>query len=1620
LGYGNSLQEYVNGRQLECIGDAGGAHGKHQRELDAKIKNLPESLPYKRFQEFAGLNDWKGYLAAVEKTKQEFSLPDPIPSPIVLPWTYSSRCGGGGGTVADTSKLVVTLAARPDKPSYKPGDTVDVTANVTGGQAPYTYTWTGDHAGSGQTVTRAATKPGSYPLSVEVKDGTGARGQASITLKYEGVTADITGLTNRIIFGTSLTLRVSVPGLGAEPSQQTKQSSSNVDPKEKAACDAWKACAAKARTDPNIHCIAPPEYECWDETPSKPDESASTRIIWQSDKALNFDPGTSYDGKTIVLFDYMGPIKIWAEIEKKIGDKVYETVGRTDQREVTVVPPKFKMTFVPEKGKGKVGQEVRVTIETDPKIKPEIINYKWDWPESSGRMHYEQNASVIGFVPKDPKPVKLLVSPMSVSDPTPIGGAILDEYTAGAFNVTVTGPRAMGPTPQIWKEGVGLVNAEQQIAVFQNVFMRAEVIPDPEKKPLRYQWTVTPAGCTIGNDISQEITVNCSQTGSYQAKVTVKDKDGADLGNGSGTISVTISQQTLNDSAKKAKEAKEKTDKAEEARKKLADAKADERKGNLDEAIKKAEEAATLDPANKEASTLAAKWKAEKKRVEEQLAKTKQLIDESRFADAQRELIVAKNLHGNYQPVIDMDKLLSEKWRGYDGNVRDRLYEVRSANEKKDFKKALELADKMRNEMKLYGGNEDTLKQQEDWARKWEAEKEGKRKIFKGADEKLRNYDYAGAYKSYEEGFMNAQNLWNGTEPEYKEAIKGREEAFLKNKRLNELTPHVQRAAEDTQWQMPVDVLQGALKTADEAIGLQPNNEQLKKWRAAIEARLGKTTSDNTRLAAGRKYLDAARAAENNFLSQDSYVRAEPNRWGESIELSMQEHITRAIENYQASLQHIPDVQVEKHIKELQATLEGRKKFLENVRLSKKLLVDAEALAKDARAEQNFDASQQKFAKAIETYQQSLSLYRPSDAETIARIIHNLDIESKTNAFKKYRADGTALEQQRPVEALALLEKAATFRTYAIHEGEWILFGGQLQNLRSRVQAAKDLRARGEAQQKQGKVADAIVSYEQSVKLVPDTALDEHIKLLKTQLAKGDEKKQTADRLWQEGMALFNQTRPSDALTKFKESLTYWQDATRTKYVQDMEGRRSQAQTLREEGAQLQQQNRLQDAIAKYNQSLQFWPDQKLKEHVASIEGKLRQDQEAEQRKAQAKRLRDEGAGLQQQNRIREAIGKYRESLTYWPDKQLEDHVRKLESSLATVAPQPPVSPPTASTTIWTGTWKSDPRPGKEDVVFVLTQSGSKVTGTYTVDVMLPTATGGQQKTSMTGKLEGTTSGNKFNGTFRDQQDKENTGTFELTMASDGNSFTTVARSGGTTESWTARRMGSAQIAVTPPEPPRSFDGVYSGGISGAASGTIQMSVTGERASGTINGTYQGDRFTGSWSGSVNKATGEVQGSLKGDVSGYAFTGSITGRITGTQANGAWNARNQYGNPTGTWQATRGGSTASTSTSSGAGNASPGGTSVVAEITNRSKTSAHVFTEGETFSPSNRLTPGEKRKVSVQMAPNGTVTFKAGRDGQVMATKRWDGDPGNPSRVPVVVFDDTNPYDKLIISTGLR
>ena len=158
------------------------------------------------------------------------------------------------------------------------------------------------------------------------------------------------------------------------------------------------------------------------------------------------------------------------------------------------------------------------------------------------------------------------------------------------------------------------------------------------------------------------------------------------------------------------------------------------------------------------------------------------------------------------------------------------------------------------------------------------------------------------------------------------------------------------------------------------------------------------------------------------------------------------------------------------------------------------------------------------------------------------------------------------------------------------------------QDLKNRVTGAKNWRADGEAKQKAGKIAEAIASYRQSLKLLPDAALEAHVRMLEGKQAEAGDKKASADKLWQEGTALFNQGRPSDALTKFKESLGYWSDATRTKYVADMEARRSKAVSLREQGAKLQGQNRIPEAIAKYKESLTYWPDTALTAHIAALE----------------------------------------------------------------------------------------------------------------------------------------------------------------------------------------------------------------------------------------------------------------------------------------------------------------------------------------------------------------------------------------------------------------------------------
>ena len=193
-----------------------------------------------------------------------------------------------------------------------------------------------------------------------------------------------------------------------------------------------------------------------------------------------------------------------------------------------------------------------------------------------------------------------------------------------------------------------MVEVKDKFAVFRDIFMSAIVTPAPESP--RYRWSVDPAGVCGLPGAGQELKVNCSEAGTYSVSVVVTNADGSEIGKGTGSVTISISQKDMDNSTK-----------AKEAYDKLQKAKGLVSEGKLDEGISLAGEASSLDPKNTEASSLVNKWQNEKQTVMQHVAKCNKLIAENKLEEAKRELDPASKLHPKYKPVVDAGDLLKKK-----------------------------------------------------------------------------------------------------------------------------------------------------------------------------------------------------------------------------------------------------------------------------------------------------------------------------------------------------------------------------------------------------------------------------------------------------------------------------------------------------------------------------------------------------------------------------------------------------------------------------------------------------------------------------------------------------------------------------------------------------------------------------------------------------------------------------------------------------------------------------------------------------------------------------------------------------------------------------------------------
>ncbi|MGD9580534.1 MAG: hypothetical protein AB7V50_04120, partial [Vampirovibrionia bacterium] len=396
-------------------------------------------------------------------------------------------------------------------------------------------------------------------------------------------------------------------------------------------------------------------------------KGAISSVFWDSSPNLTFNPQQSSSTSTAVTFDRMqNPTRIWANINigaedaadlrlsGEIGElESYSPKGaskvETEQKEVEVISPEFSFQYEPSAGDIKIGKPVIVTIVSKPAVPDSLIDYKWVEPTNKKELANGK----IEIIPEDNKPIKLHVIARVPGDGDTINDDITDTITASEAKVTasVKGPK-FDTTFKVWNKQKGMVEESKEYAIDQQILLTVDV-EGVNTSDIRYQWSVE-EGCSIAAGVnSKELTISMHEVGTCTAKIVVSNKEGHKLGEDSVSVDITISQEDL-DMAQKAQQLRLAKEKFEEA-KKLYQA------GKIDEAIKMAEEASTIDPKNADIKTFVINTKAEKTRYTNVASDAKKLIEANDLTSAQNKLDPIPVNFKLYQPVKDVIDLLKQK-----------------------------------------------------------------------------------------------------------------------------------------------------------------------------------------------------------------------------------------------------------------------------------------------------------------------------------------------------------------------------------------------------------------------------------------------------------------------------------------------------------------------------------------------------------------------------------------------------------------------------------------------------------------------------------------------------------------------------------------------------------------------------------------------------------------------------------------------------------------------------------------------------------------------------------------------------------------------------------------------
>jgi tetratricopeptide (TPR) repeat protein len=227
------------------------------------------------------------------------------------------------------------------------------------------------------------------------------------------------------------------------------------------------------------------------------------------------------------------------------------------------------------------------------------------------------------------------------------------------------------------------------------------------------------------------------------------------------------------------------------------------------------------------------------------------------------------------------------------------------------------------------------------------------------------------------------------------------------------------------------------------------------------------------------------------------------------------------------------------------------------------------------------------------------------------------------------------------------------------------------------------------------KYEDALDKYEEGLKIKDDKAVRDHVKKLEEFIEKKkavEDRKNRAEAIWTEAAELQQSEKYEKALEKYKEGLAIQDDEgvrehvkKLEKYIEDLRKKqadeekkaseKARAEKIWAEAAELQKAEKYREALGKYYEGLRIHDSQAIRDHIKKLEQFIREyearqaeakkEHEEADAKAEAERIWNEAAELQNAKKYEQALEKYKEGLKLHENAAVRDHVKKLEDYIA-------------------------------------------------------------------------------------------------------------------------------------------------------------------------------------------------------------------------------------------------------------------------------------------------------------------------------------------------------------------